>query len=112
VFPSTFFGNFENYPPKIYSPSDNWQSGTSTEKMPYLCQNNKLWRLDDLTDNDFTDRYNPEWMGIVANSQLGHFLNSYAKDLGDDICLNLSKIPGCAEPPPSNADRGSVNLYC
>ena len=110
VFPSTFFDSFENYPPKLYSPSDNWQSGTSTEKMPYLCQNDKLWRLSDLSNNIFTDKYNPEWMGIVANSQIGHFLNTYAKDLGDEMCLNLSKIPGCAKP--TNPQRNDATLYC
>lgn len=48
--------------------------------------------------------------GIVANSQIGHFLNTYAKDLGDEMCLNLSKIPGCAKP--TNPQRNDATLYC
>lgn len=84
---------------------ENFMSRTC--KYPYMCNYNthKLFRMTDSEVRESMkhfDKSNPEWLGIVVNSHLFAFMSDYARNpggFGDKLCMALSRIPGCRNPP-------------
>ncbi len=74
---------------------------SNTTKFPYLCKNQDLFKMSQIPDDQkHFDINNPEWLGIVINSQNNSFLSNYARNkFGKKLCTNLSKIIGCETPP-------------
>lgn len=52
-----------------------------------------------LTSNDEFTAANPQWGGIVVNSQAGTFINAFGIALGNKLCRFLSYIPICSQGP-------------
>lgn len=83
---------------------------SNTTKFPYLCKNQDLFKMSQVPeDQKHFDAKNPEWLGIVINSQNNSFLSNYARNIfGKKLCTNLSKIIGC-ETPKSFVNKNTHN---